>query len=78
MAYEQKEGDIIIFKNKNKEGNQPDYRGNGLDLNGQKIDISLWIKEGANGKFMAGRIQPEYVKDSQPDPETEENDDLPF
>lgn len=58
MAYEQKPGDFVLFKN-DKEGNEkrPDYTGNGLDLRGQKIKISAWIKQGKNGKFMSCRIQ---------------------
>ena len=60
--YEQKAGDIIIFKNKDKEGDQPDYTGKGLGLDGHEIQISLWVKDGAKGKFMAGRIQPKFVK----------------
>jgi hypothetical protein len=59
MAYEQKPGDFALFKN-DKEGNEkrPDYTGTGLDLNGEKIKVSAWIKEGAKGKFMSCRFQP--------------------
>jgi len=81
MAYEQKPGDIIVFKNKDKQGNQPDYRGNGLDLDGKKIELSLWIKDGAKGKFFAGQIKPEYKPDEKPDEPSELNqssDGLPF
>lgn len=65
MPYEQKPGDIIIFKNTPKDGQQlhpnaPQYNGNGLDLNGNPIRISLWVKDGARGKFMAGSIAPPY------------------
>ena len=58
MAYERKHGDIAVFKN-DKQGNEnrPDYTGNGLDLDGNEIRIALWLKDGRNGKFMAGNIQ---------------------
>lgn len=81
--YEQKPGNIIIFKNKDKTGDQPDYTGKGLGLDGHEIQISLWIKEGKDGKFMAGRIQPKFVKveGKKLTPITEKeqlDDDLPF
>jgi hypothetical protein len=61
MAYEMREGDVSIFKNDNATGKQPQYRGTAL-INGQKYKLSLWIKEGAKGKFFAGRIEPDtYV-----------------
>ena len=59
MAYEQKPGDVIIFKNEKKGDNEraPDYKGNGKGLDGEDIEIALWLKQGAKGKFMAGRIK---------------------
>ena len=59
MAYEQKPGDFTLFKN-DKEGNEkrPDYTGNGLSLDGSKIKVSAWIKQGKSGKFMSCRFQP--------------------
>ena len=58
MAYEQKPGDFTLFKN-DKEGNEkrPDYTGSGLGLDGKKIKVSAWIKQGKNGKFMSCTIQ---------------------
>lgn len=57
MAYEQKDGDISIFKNNKKETEkQPDYTGTAL-INGQKMKVALWVKEGQKGKFFAGKIQ---------------------
>jgi hypothetical protein len=81
MAYEQKEGDISIFKNNNKEkDSQPDYTGSAL-INGQKMRVALWVKEGTKGKFFAGKVQEDtYNKNqasiSQPEPTDE--DGLPF
>lgn len=58
MAYEQKPGDFVLFKN-DKEGNEkrPDYTGNGLGLDGSRIKVSAWIKQGKKGKFMSCRLQ---------------------
>lgn len=58
MAYEQKPGQFALFKN-DKQGNdkRPDYRGDGLDLDGNKIRVSAWIKQGSKGKFMSCNFQ---------------------
>jgi len=74
MSYEQKEGDIIIFKNEEATGNQPPYTGKGL-YNGEVIRVALWIKEGKKGKFFAGRIQADQEREQ---PAETKQDDLPF
>ena len=62
MAYEQKEGDISVFKNNKKETEkQPDYTGTAL-INGQKMKVALWVKEGQKGKFFAGKIQEDNYR----------------
>lgn len=76
MSYEQKDGDIIIFKNEEATGNQPTYTGKGL-FNGEVIKIALWVKKGKKGKFFfAGRIQSEQDKPAEQTTQT--GDDLPF
>jgi hypothetical protein len=51
MAYEPKPGSFTLFKNdKGDNANRPDYRGDGLDLNGNPVEVAAWIKE---GKFMS-------------------------
>ena len=78
MSYEQKSGDVVIFKNNHKESdNHPDYKGKGLDLEGNEIEIALWIKEGKSGKFFSGRIQPKFNK-IESKPAEPAQDDLPF
>ena len=58
MAYEPKAGSLSLFKNDRKEKNtHPDYKGDGIDLQGNPVWISAWIKEGAKGKFMSISIQ---------------------
>jgi hypothetical protein len=56
MPYEQKEGDVIIFKNETDNERAPQYKGH-VFLNGEKRQISLWVKDGAKGKFFAGSIE---------------------
>jgi len=63
MAYENKPGEFALFKN-DKEGNEkrPDYRGDGIDLEGNAIEVAAWIKQGKNGKFMSCRFKPKEAK----------------
>lgn len=81
MAYEQKPGDFTLFKN-DKEGNEkrPDYTGNGLALDGTRIKVSAWIKQGAKGKFMSCRFQEMTapVKDKPKGRFDDMKDDIPF
>lgn len=58
MAYEHKPGSFSLFKNdKGDNDKRPDYRGDGLDLNGNPIEVAAWIKEGKKGKFMSCTIK---------------------
>ena len=61
MAYEQRPGDVSVFRN-DKRGNEkaPDHKGY-LILHrdarkGDKIEVALWEKSGAKGPFLAGKI----------------------
>lgn len=85
MAYEQKNGELVIFKNEKKTDRQPDYKGRGLDLNGQEIEIALWVKQGKEQKFFSARIQYKQQQQQQPAqqqwqqaPPPTNNDTLPF
>lgn len=58
MSYQQKEGDIAIFKvNQKKNEKGPDWTGKAL-INGEEKDVSLWIKSDG---MLAGTIKPKYV-----------------
>ena len=67
-----------IFKNDQKEGSQPDYRGN-LNVEGKDYEIALWVKESKAGKkFFSGKIQ-EPRKQSKPKQKDDDVDgDIPF
>lgn len=71
-AFQQKPGQFALFKN-DKQGNdaRPDYRGDGLDLDGTPITVAAWLKPTkSGGKFMACQIQPkDRDRHSEPPPE---------
>ena len=84
MAYEPKAGNFSLFKNTNKTSDKaPDYRGDGLDLDGNEIQVAAWIKQGKNGAFMSCLIQPKQERpksgfQNRNKAKSEFDDDIPF
>jgi hypothetical protein len=75
MAYENKPGDFALFKNdKGDNEKRPDYKGGGLDLNGNDVEIACWIKEGKKGKFMSCKMK---LANDRPKAKTDD-DPVPF
>jgi hypothetical protein len=70
-----------IFKNENKTGSQPDYKGK-INVDGVDKQISLWLstsqKDGK--KFFSVQISEPYQPQQQAPQQTESGneDDLPF
>ena len=63
MAYEPKPGSFSLFKNDRKEkDSHPDYKGDGLDLQGNPVWVSAWLKHGAKGTFMSCSMQKKEAK----------------
>jgi hypothetical protein len=63
-----KQNSVLIFKNDKKNGeSHPDYKGQ-IDVNGQLLDIALWVKEGKKGKFFSGKISEPYHRADPPSP----------
>lgn len=57
MAYEQKETDIAIFKEKERKSDKaPHWRGTAV-VNGVTLEVALWEK-GTSGTMLAGAIKP--------------------
>lgn len=82
MAYEMRPGSLSLFKNDRKEkDSHPDYKGDGMDLDGNAVWVSAWIKEGAKGKFMSLSIQRKEASSAPapaPKPAPASNNDDPF
>lgn len=84
MAYEQRPGGGVLFKNKKKGDNDkaPDYTGNALSPSREYFELSAWIKECAKGKFMSIALKPKFEpKQDQPAPKADfpdSDDDIPF
>jgi hypothetical protein len=78
MAYEPKPGSFSLFKNDRKEKDtHPDYKGDGLALDGTPIWVSAWIKKGAKGSFMSCSIQAKEAKPKTELTQSYQADDLP-
>ena len=57
MAYEQRDGDIAIFAERDKRNDKaPDWKGTAI-IDGVKYEVALWEK-GSNGTMLAGSIKP--------------------
>lgn len=69
-GYEQKPGDLSVFKNDRKEKDtHPDYRIVGLGLDGQKIRGALWLKKDRNGNtYMSGKVELDLPRDGDSAP----------
>ena len=81
--FEHKPGSVSIFKNDfKKSDNHPDYRGKGKDLDGNEIEIALWVKDGKNGKFFSGKIslprEQAQSRQQEPPQRDEFDDPIPF
>jgi hypothetical protein len=66
MAYEQKPGDIAIFRNERKEKDtHPDWKGTLITPDGVSLEVAVWEK-GGKGTMLAGQVQIPRAKSAQP------------
>lgn len=76
-----KPGSFSLFRNIRKpEGSkQPDYAGPGRDVDGNEIEVSAWIQEGKQGKFMSCQMKPKVATQPPPKaPAYDPDSDVPF
>ena len=72
------EGQFTLFKNNKTTNNAPEYTGE-IMVNGKKMRLAAWVKEGKSGKFFSGKMSEPL----QPSSRHQENGsqgtgDLPF
>jgi len=70
MSYEQRDNSGTLFRNDSENEKAPDYKGKCM-VNGQMMEMSAWIKQGKDSKFMSLAFQPPY----QPDKPVDDFDD---
>ena len=61
-TFELKENQVMIFKNEKREkDSHPEYKGK-MNVNGEIMDVSLWVKTGTKSgkKYFSGTVQPEW------------------
>jgi hypothetical protein len=74
--YQMQEGQFTLFRNKQTTNNSPEYTGE-IMVNGKKMRLAAWVKEGKSGKFFSGKMSEPREQPSSRDQENG-NDGLPF
>ena len=78
--YEIKNGSFSLFKNDKRTdvNNQPNYSGNGKDLNGSEFQVSAWLTTSQSGmKYLSCKMQtPLKKKEETTANDNSSNDDL--
>lgn len=76
--YQMQEGQFTLFKNNKTTNNAPEYTGE-IMVNGKKMRLAAWVKEGKSGKFFSGKMsEPREQSSSQHQENDESTGDLPF
>ena len=72
------EGQFTLFKNNNVANNGPQYTGE-IMVNGKKMRLAAWVKEGKSGKFFSGKMsEPRESSASRPELDDFSGSGLPF
>jgi len=70
------EGQFTLFKNTKTTNNAPEYTGE-IMVNGKKMRLAAWVKEGKSGKFFSGKMSEPLVKRDEVN-ESQGTGELPF
>lgn len=66
--YEEQDGWASAFHRPENEGNQPKFTGQGLDVNGDPIEVAIWVKRARSGqKYLRIHIQEPWQGDEDSD-----------
>ena len=78
-SYQMQEGQFTLFKNNKTTNNAPEYTGE-IMVNGKKMRLAAWVKEGKSGKFFSGKMSEPREALSSRDQEygQQDNGGLPF
>lgn len=60
------EGQFTLFKNNKTTNNAPEYTGE-IMVNGKKMRIAAWVKDGKSGKFLSGKVSEQREQSSSQD-----------
>jgi hypothetical protein len=74
--YQMQEGQFNLFKNNKTTNNAPEYTGE-IMVNGKKMRLAAWVKEGKSGKFFSGKMSEPMQQRPQED-DSQGTGDLPF
>ena len=74
--YQMQEGQFTLFKSNNVANNGPQYTGE-IMVNGKKMRLAAWVKEGKSGKFFSGKMS-EPMQQRQHEDDSQGTGDLPF
>ncbi len=80
MAYELKNGQGSLFRNKDKQpdSKQPDARGE-LMIDGVLYEVAGWIKEGKSGKWTSLAVKPKEEGPQQSSrKQVDDGEQIPF
>lgn len=73
--YTMQQGQFTLFKNNKTTNNAPEYTGE-IMVNGKKMRLAAWVKEGKNGKFFSGKMSE--PREAQKQEQQDSSGDLPF
>ena len=75
MSYTMQEGQFTLFKNTKATNNAPQWTGE-IMVNGKKMRLAAWVKEGKSGKFFSGKMSEPLESQSSSQPQENDDDGL--
>ena len=75
--YQMQEVQFTLFKKNKTTNNAPEYTGE-IMVNGKKMRLAAWVKEGKSGKFFSGKMSEPREQSSSQHQENDESTGLPF